>query len=110
MRHVRTSYGKTYISQPFVGTLHSCFLQSEGFRVHFCADDGKWEKYLALFQKYGVDVVFAGHTHMDYDTTAEGIRFVTAGPVGMPLGRGYSGYEVVTVTKDGVDCRFVKTP
>ena len=55
-------------------------------------------------------MVFAGHTHMDYDTTAEGIRFVIAGPVGMPLGRGYSGYEVVTVTKDGVDCRFVKTP
>lgn len=74
------------------------------------ANEGKREKYLALFQKYGVDVVFAGHTHMDYDTTAEGIRFVTAGPVGMPLGRGYPGYEVVTVTQDGVDCRFVKTP
>jgi len=67
-------------------------------------------KYMALFKKYGVDVVFAGHTHMDYDTTVEGIRFVTAGPVGMPLGRGYSGFEVVKVTKEGIDCRFVPTP
>ena len=70
---------------------------------------GARERYIALFKKYGVDVVFAGHTHMDYDTTAEGIRFVTAGPVGMPLGRGYSGYEVVTVRKDGIDCRFTPT-
>lgn len=67
-------------------------------------------KYMTLFKKYGVDVVFAGHTHMDYDTTVEGIRFVTAGPVGMPLGRGYSGFEVVKVTKEGIDCRFVPTP
>ncbi len=67
-------------------------------------------KYMALFKKYGVDVVFAGHTHMDYDTTVEGIRFVTAGPVGMPLVRGYSGFEVVKVTKEGIDCRFVPTP
>ena len=67
------------------------------------------EKYITLFKKYGVDIVFAGHTHMDYDTTAEGIRFVTAGPVGSPLGRGYSGYEVVRVSNDGVDCRYVKT-
>ena len=65
---------------------------------------------MALFKKYGVDVVFAGHTHMDYDTTVEGIRFVTAGPVGMPLVRGYSGFEVVKVTKEGIDCRFVPTP
>ncbi len=67
-------------------------------------------KYIELFKKYGVDVVFAGHTHMDYDTTVEGIRFVTAGPVGMPLGRGYSGYEVIKVSKDGIDCRFIPTP
>ncbi|MBO7561365.1 MAG: metallophosphoesterase [Bacteroidales bacterium] len=67
-------------------------------------------KYIELFKKYGVDVVFAGHTHMDYDTTVDGIRFVTAGPVGSPLGRGYSGYEVVTVTKDSVDCKYLPTP
>ncbi len=71
---------------------------------------GSREKYIALFKKYGVDAVFAGHTHMDYDTTVEGIRFVTAGPVGMPLGRGYSGYEVIKVSKDGIDCRFIPTP
>ena len=69
----------------------------------------KRANYIALFKEYGVDVVFAGHTHMEYDTTAEGIRFVTAGPVGSPLGRGYSGYELVKVSKDSVMCRFVPT-
>ena len=69
----------------------------------------KRAEYIALFKEYGVDVVFAGHTHMDYDTTAEGIRFVTAGPVGSPLGRGYSGYELVTVSRDSVRCTFLST-
>ena len=69
----------------------------------------KRAEYIALFKEYGVDVVFAGHTHMDYDTTAEGIRFVTAGPVGSPLGRGYSGYELVTVSRDSVNCTFLST-
>ena len=69
----------------------------------------KRAEYIALFKEYGVDVVFAGHTHMEYDTTAEGIRFVTAGPVGSPLGRGYSGYELVTVSKDSVRCTFLST-
>ena len=69
----------------------------------------KRAEYIALFKEYGVDVVFVGHTHMDYDTTAEGIRFVTAGPVGSPLGRGYSGYELVTVSKDRVNCTFLPT-
>lgn len=77
---------------------------------YFNFHKGTREKYIALFKKYGVDVVFAGHTHMDYDTTVDGIRFVTAGPVGSPLGRGYSGYEVVTVTKDSVDCKYLPTP
>ena len=69
----------------------------------------KRAEYIALFKKCGVDVVFSGHTHMDYDTTAEGIRFVTAGPVGSPLGRGYSGYELVTVSRDSVRCTFLST-
>ncbi len=77
---------------------------------YFNFHKGTREKYIALFKKYGVDAVFAGHTHMDYDTTVDGIHFITAGPVGSPLGRGYSGYEVVTVTKDGVDCKYIPTP
>lgn len=70
----------------------------------------KRAEYIALFKKYGVDIVFAGHTHMDNSTAkgtvAEGIRFVIAGSVGSPLGIGYSGVEVVTVSKDGIHCSF----
>lgn len=66
-------------------------------------------QYISLFKKWGVDVVFAGHTHMDYDTRAEGIRFVVAGPVGNPLGRGYSGYEIINVTKNGFSTDYKGT-
>lgn len=73
----------------------------------------KRAEYIALFKKYGVDVVFSGHTHVDNDTAegtmAEGIRFVIAGPVGSPLGLGYSGVELVRVSKDGVRCSFLST-
>ncbi len=68
---------------------------------YFNFPKGKRAEYVALFKEYGVAAVFAGHTHMEYDTQADGTRFVTAGPVGSPLGRGYSGYEVINVTKNG---------
>ena len=67
-------------------------------------------KYLNLFKAYGVDVVFAGHTHQEYDCVVEGIRFVAAGPVGNALGHGTPGYNVVTVSKDGVEVTYTPTP
>ena len=63
--------------------------------------------YLNLFKDAGVSDVFAGHTHMDYTGEWEGIGFYTAGPVGSPLGRGYSGYNEVYVGKDGVKVTYV---
>ena len=76
---------------------------------YFNFPKGKRAEYIALFKKYGVAAVFAGHTHMKYNTQAEGIRFVTAGPVGSPLGRGYSGYEVINVTKNGFSTEYKGT-
>ena len=67
-------------------------------------------KYIDLFKQAGVDVVFAGHTHQEYDTEIEGIRFVAAGPVGNALGHGTPGYNVVQVGVDGVDVTFTPTP
>ena len=67
-------------------------------------------RYVDLFKKYGVDVVFAGHTHQEYDATVEGIRFFTAGPVGNALGHGKPGYAVVKVDENGVNATYVPTP
>ena len=67
-------------------------------------------RYVDLFKKYGVDVVFAGHTHQEYDATVEGIRFFTAGPVGNALGHGKPGYAVVKVDENGIDATYVPTP
>ena len=57
-----------------------------------------------------MDVVFAGHTHQDYDTVIDGIRFVAAGPVGNTLGHGTPGYNVVTVGESGVEVVYTPTP
>ena len=70
----------------------------------------KRREYIDLFKSYGVDVVFAGHTHQEYDCTYEGIRFVTAGPVGNALGRGTPGYNVVRVGKEGIEVTWTPTP
>ena len=67
----------------------------------------KRRQYLELLHDYSVDAVFAGHTHMDSAAEWEGIRFYVAGPVGMPLGRGFSGFNVVTVRDGGFDVEFV---
>ena len=67
-------------------------------------------RYIDLFKKYKVDIVFAGHTHQEYDATVEGIRFFTAGPVGNAIGHGYPGYAVVKVDDSGVDITYTATP
>lgn len=70
----------------------------------------KRREYIDLFKRYGVDAVFAGHTHQEYDCKYEGIRFVTAGPVGNALGHGTPGYNVVKVRRDGVEVTWTPTP
>ena len=67
-------------------------------------------RYVDLFKKYGVDVVFAGHTHQEYDATVEGIRFFTTGPVGNALGHGKPGYSVIRVDESGVGITYIPTP
>ena len=66
-------------------------------------------EYVTLFKEAGVDAVLTGHTHKDYDTEYEGIRFIAANPICNPLGHGISGYNVVRVGKDGFDVRIVST-
>ena len=70
----------------------------------------KREEYLSLFKEYGVDAVFAGHTHTCYYTEIDGIQFITAGPVGSPLHDGFSGLNVVKATPDGITYQYTACP
>jgi 3',5'-cyclic AMP phosphodiesterase CpdA len=70
----------------------------------------KREEYIGLFKEYGVDAVFAGHTHQEYACEYDGIRFYTAGPVGNALGHGKPGYQVIRVDADGFTVDYVPTP
>ena len=67
------------------------------------------EKYISLFEEYGVDAVFSGHTHIDYSTEYEGIRFYACGPVGFAFDRDRSGYNVIAVTREGFEVNYVET-
>ena len=69
----------------------------------------KRRRYIDLFKDAGVTAVFAGHTHKAYSCSYDGIAFYTAGPVGMPLDGGESGFNVVRVGRDGVSVEFVPT-
>lgn len=59
------------------------------------------EKYWNLFSSNGVDCVIAGHLHDNKFSRHQGIDMVTVGPVGRPLGKGYSGVAVWKVSEDG---------
>ena len=67
---------------------------------------GKRRKYIDLFKQYGVDIVFSGHCHQEYEAEGEGMSFITAGPVCNPLGHGYPGFNVVKVGRDGVEVKY----
>lgn len=54
-------------------------------------------KYLALFRRYGVQQVFAGHYHRNALGEAPGVEIVTTGPVSKPIGPDASGIRVVTL-------------
>jgi serine/threonine-protein phosphatase CPPED1 len=64
------------------------------------------ERFLALFRKYGVTHVFAGHYHRNAQGRTETLEMITTGPVGKPLGEARSGIQVATVTDGGLEHRY----
>lgn len=65
------------------------------------------QKYIDLCNEYKVDAFFSGHTHHGYHTKFGCTEFVNAGPVGPGLDGGYSGYNVVKVTRKGWSYEYV---
>lgn len=76
---------------------------------YFNFSPAKRAEYVDLFKQYGVDAVFAGHTHIDYRTEYEGIGFYTAGPVGFAFDRERSGYNVINVGREGFTVEYRET-
>lgn len=69
----------------------------------------KRARYLALLKQYGVEAVFAGHTHCGYTATVDGIAFYTASAIGNCLKHGEPGINVVRVSRKGIEVTFVPT-
>jgi 3',5'-cyclic AMP phosphodiesterase CpdA len=63
-------------------------------------------RYLALFRKYGVTHVFAGHYHRNAEARAGGLEMITTGPVGKPLGGARSGIRIAKVSDAGIEHKY----
>ena len=62
--------------------------------------------YLALFRKYGVKTVFAGHLHQNNAAADSQLEVITTRPVGMPLGTASSGLRIIKVYNDHVEHKY----
>ena len=56
------------------------------------------KKYLALFTKYGVDAIFAGHLHKNASSESGDIKMITTSSAGKQLGKDLPGFRNVQVT------------
>ena len=65
------------------------------------------EKYVHLFQKYGVNAIFAGHLHNNAYGKVGNMEMITIGPVGRVLGTGYQGMNLVKVYPDRFISEFI---
>ena len=64
------------------------------------------DRYLALFQEFGVKHVFAGHYHQNALGYATSIEMITSGPVGKPQGSSKSGVRIAIVSDSGITHRY----
>jgi 3',5'-cyclic AMP phosphodiesterase CpdA len=63
--------------------------------------------YLNLLRRSGVRYVLAGHYHRNAHGIYQGIKMVTIGPVGKPLGKDPSGFEMVVVSNNKLTYSYV---
>jgi 3',5'-cyclic AMP phosphodiesterase CpdA len=86
---------------------HPWFLSDAGEAdQYFNIPTAARERYLALFRKYGVTHVFAGHYHRNAEGRTGSLEMITTGPVGKPLDDARSGIRLVNVTDAGIEHRY----
>lgn len=55
------------------------------------------DKYFTLFEKYGVNAIFAGHLHNNAEASHNGISMITTNAVGRPLGSANPGMRIIII-------------
>jgi 3',5'-cyclic AMP phosphodiesterase CpdA len=64
------------------------------------------DRYIDLLGRHGVRTVLAGHLHRCSQATADDLKIVITGPVGMPLGDGYSGFRLIRAGDNGIQPQY----
>lgn len=59
-------------------------------------------KYFRLFEKYGVDAIFAGHLHNNAEASYNGILMITTNAAGKPLGEAKPGMRIISIDSNSV--------
>ena len=67
----------------------------------------KREEYVDILDKYHVDAVWAGHLHQSFECHLKNFRMITCGPSGKPLGKGYSGFNLVLFSKNEFSYKYI---
>jgi hypothetical protein len=67
---------------------------------------GTRNRYLALFKKYNVDAVFAGHLHNNGCAKLDNMDMITTSAVGKPLANVPSGIRVIKVYPGRIESSY----
>lgn len=76
---------------------------------YFCFQEPFRSKYIQLCKENGIDAVFSGHFHRKRSIEHEGTQYVTCTASGFPLGDGFTGINIVSVTPDSFSWEMVPT-
>jgi 3',5'-cyclic AMP phosphodiesterase CpdA len=63
-------------------------------------------RYLTRMREAGVKYIFAGHLHYSLEARDGDLQMIGTGPVGMPLGKGKSGFRIVQVSPAGLKHQY----
>jgi 3',5'-cyclic AMP phosphodiesterase CpdA len=63
-------------------------------------------KYFRLFEKYGVDAIFAGHLHDNAEASYNGILMITTSAAGRPLGEAKPGVRLISIDNNSVQNEY----
>lgn len=64
-------------------------------------------KYFKLFEKYGVDAIFAGHLHNNAEASYNNILMITTNAAGKPLGKAQPGYRLIKIKNRQVEHCYI---
>lgn len=64
---------------------------------YFNLPRGSRDRLIEVLRRHGVHLVLCGHLHRSHEMKSGDLEVLVAGPVGMPLGEGFSGLRVVKI-------------